>query len=178
MRRQVHPEPAVHAAVPAFCQGLRLAQGLLADLVPVLPNLFVDAGEVDVVDAATGVGAKPDLAHRRQGLVGVDVAVVDQGRAEQKRLQGAEPRQRHRLLGRDVVPVRYARRVGRGEAHVLGDAAHHGQDGVGVDVDEARRDDAARAVDASRRLGHRLQVRTRGDHGQPVAGDADHRVLD
>ena len=124
------------------------------DRILVLPDLLVDPSEVDVVDAAAGPDPHSGLAHGRQGVFGVNVAVVDEGGAEQQRFERAEPAQRHRFVRGDVMAMRDPRRVGRSEPHVLGDTANHGQDRVSVDVDEPGRHDAAAGVEmpASRKV--------------------------
>ena len=82
----------------------------------------------------------------------VDVHIVDDGRAEQHRFERGQPAERDRLFFGEVVGMRYARCVGRREAHVLGHAARKREHGMCVHVDEAGRCQlAARIDDASRR---------------------------
>ena len=106
MRRQMHAEPTVHGAMPSLDEGDGVAEGLLADRVLVLPDLLVHPGEVDIVNPAAGPDPHSGLAHGRQGVPGVNVAVVDEGGAEQQRFERAEPAQRDRFVRGDVMAVR------------------------------------------------------------------------
>ena len=143
-----------------------------------LPAPIGDPREVDVVDAAAGDDAPADLRHGLGSLLGVHVGVVDEGRAEEQRLERAEARERPRLVRSHVAAPRHARRVGRREPHVLRHSAGHGEDRVGVHVHEAGRDDAPRAVDAAARAESGRGARRARHDRQAVAADPDDGVLD
>ena len=93
-----------------------------------------------------------------------------------QRLQCAQLRERVRLFRAHIVAVWHTHRVGRRESHILGHAARHAQDCVGVDVNEPGRNHPALAIqDAGCRIdprGGKL-----ADGGDPAIRDLDPRPV-
>ncbi len=106
------------------------------------------------------------------------VAVGHHGRPEQQGFERTEPRQRHGLVGRDLMAMRHAARVGGRMAHVERQAAHQAQHRVGVDVDEAGHDHAAGKRQARRVRECRSERGCRSDGLDALARDRDDAALD
>ena len=178
MGRELDAEASIFRAVPGLEQPQRFVERALADLAPVRPFLGMHPGEVDVVDAPTGIDPQAELGHCRQRQIRMDVGVVDQRRAEQHRLEGTQAGERDRLVRAHFVAMRHTRRVGRCEAHVFGNAADHCQNGVCVNVDEAGGRNLAAQIDGALGPADCLRIGSVRDRGDPTVPDDEHAVLD
>ena len=176
VRGEHNARAAVELAVPALVVVEAIAQRPLADCRLVVPHALVDLVEVDVVDPGRGTHPKAGFRNCWQRLVRMRVHVVDESGAKQQGFERGEAGECGGLLLADVVAMGHARRVGRRKAQVLGHAAHHGEDGVGMDVDVARDDQMPASVDCT--AGIVLFPIVRTDERDAVAPDADDAIGD